>query len=172
MASIPVPSKQQKFDIDGEETLSRTLVDLLNTFPGMNGRKVCFSTLGNDAGIGFFPLSGAVVTREEKDITGTVYQTCQYPFFIIYRSSPQNESAKILIKEFLDTIGKWVERQTVSIDGKQILLEHYPDLEGNRKIKSVARTTPAYLDNANDDGIEDWSVSVTCTYTNQFELMR
>lgn len=172
MANIPAPSKQQKFDIDGEETLSRTLVDLLNTFPGMNGRKVCFSTLGNDAGIGFFPLSGAVVTREEKDITGTVHQTCQYPFLLIYRSAPQNEIAKIRIKEFLDTIGKWVERQTVSIDGKQFLLENYPELEGNRKIKSVARTTPAYLDSVTDDGIEDWSVSVTCIYTNQFELMR
>lgn len=172
MADIPVPSKQQKFDIDGEETLSRTLVDLLNTFPGKNGRKVCFSTLGNDAGIGFFPLSGAVVTREEKDITGTVYQTCQYPFCLIYRAAPKSEIAKLRIKEFLDTVGKWLERQPVTVDGKQFLLENYPELEGNRKIKSVARTTPAYLDSATNDGIEDWSVSVTCTYTNQFQLMR
>lgn len=38
-----IPQSPPKLDVDGEETLSRTLVNLLNTCPAMNGRKVFFS---------------------------------------------------------------------------------------------------------------------------------
>lgn len=166
MTQIP-PSPQQKLDVDGEETLSRTLIKLINTFPALNGRKVVFSTLEHSSGIGFFPLSGAAVSREEHDITGMCYQTCQYPFLLIYRAAPKSEEARIRIKEFLDLIGKWLERQAVAHQ-----LERYPELDGSRKIKSIVRTTPAYLDKAYDDGIEDWSISITATYENTFEIMR
>ncbi len=167
-----IPQSPPKLDVDGEETLSRTLVDLLNTFPAMNGRKVFFSTLEETSGLGFFPLSGAAVSKEEKDITGMCYQTCQYPFLLVFRAAPKSDGARLRIKEFLDLIGKWLEQQVITVDDTRYQLEKYPDLDGSRKIKSIARTTPAYLDKAYDDGIEDWSISITAIYKNTFQIMR
>lgn len=166
-----IPPPQAKLDIDGEETLSRMLMDLINTFPSMNGRKVCFSTLEQTSGIGFFPLSGAAVIKETKDITGTCYQTCQYPFVIIYRAAPKNEEARLRIKEFLDLLGKWLEKQAVpSANPTQIDAFLSPD--GSRRIKTISRTSPAYLDKAYDDGIEEWCISINATYRNTFNIMR
>ena len=167
-----IPQSPPKLDVDGEETLSRTLVDLLNTFPAMNGRKVFFSTLEETSGLGFFPLSGAAVSKEEKDITGMCYQTCQYPFLLVFRAAPKSDGARLRIKEFLDLIGKWLEQQVITVDDTRYQLEKYPDLDGSRKIKSIARTTPAYLDKAYDDGIEDWSIYITAIYKNTFQIMR
>lgn len=167
-----IPQSSPKLDVDGEETLSRTLVDLLNTFPTMNGRKVFFSTLEETSGLGFFPLSGAAVSKEEKDITGMCYQTCQYPFLLVFRAAPKSDEARLRIKEFLDLLGKWLEQQVITVDDTRYQLEQYPNLDGNRKIKSIARTTPAYLDKAYDDGIEDWSISITAIYKNTFQIMR
>lgn len=167
-----IPQSPPKLDVDGEETLSRTLVDLLNICPAMNGKKVFFSTLEETSGLGFFPLSGAAVSKEEKDITGMCYQTCQYPFLLVFRAAPKSDGARLRIKEFLDLIGKWLEQQAITVDDTRHQLEKYPDLDGNRKIKSIARTTPAYLDKAYDDGIEDWSISITAIYKNTFQIMR
>lgn len=166
------PTPQPKLDIDGEETLSTTLIDLLNTFPLADNHPVCFSTLEKTSGVGFFPLAGAAVTNEQRDIIGTVYQTCQYPFLLIYRAAPKTEDARLRIKEYLDMIGKWLEQQEITVSDEKHQIQNYPDLDGNRKIKSISRTTPAYLDKAYDDGTEDWCISITAIYTNTFQSMR
>lgn len=168
--NIPMP--QAKLDVDADETLSSTLIELINTFPAMTGQKVFFSTLGQTSGLGFFPLSGSAVLKEEKDITGMCYQSCQYPFLLIYRAAPKSEAARLRIKEFLDLIGKWLERQMITADNWNFQLEKYPKLDCNREIKSIQRSSPAYLDKVYDDGIEDWSIAITATYQNTFMIMR
>lgn len=158
------------FDLDGSEAVSSVLLTLLNTFPGLGTRKVLFSTLAETSGIGFFPTSGAAILSDTEDITGHVKQVCLYPFTIVYRSAPRSEEQKLKVKEFLDTLGKWLERQPVTINGTEYQISTYPTLSsGNRVIKSISRSNPAHLSAAYQDNIEDWAISATLRYENEFD---
>ena len=161
---------QKMIDIEGSEAVSKVLLALLNTFPGLeNGKTVQFSTLTETSGIGFYPTSGAALLSDKEDITGHVKQVCLYPFSVIYRAAPKTEAQKIRIKEFLDALGKWLELQPVIINDQTYKLEGYPDIaSGNRTIKSVSRTNPAHLNAAYNDGVEDWIISATLKYENEF----
>lgn len=162
-------TQKNLIDIDGSEAVSRVLIILLNSFPGLNGKKVEFSTLSETAGIGFFPTSGAALLSNTEDITGLVKQVCLYPFNLIYRAAPKTETKRLEIKEFLDGFGKWLEQQPVTIGKTDYRLAEYPELSSdNREIKSINRTNPAHLSAAYDDGIEDWIVSATLKYENEF----
>ncbi|HCT16919.1 MAG TPA: hypothetical protein DIW36_05965 [Ruminococcaceae bacterium] len=67
-------------------------------------------------------------------------------------------------------LGKWLERQNVIVDGKTYKLEEYPALSaGNRIIQSISRTNVAHLAAAYQDGIEDWEVSMTLKYENEYD---
>jgi hypothetical protein len=158
------------FDVDGSEAVSSVLLELLNTFPGLGTRKIAFSTLSESSGIGFFPTSGAAILSDKEDITGHVKQVCLYPFNVIYRSAPRTEGQKLKAKEFLDTLGKWLERQPVVINGTEHQISAYPPLpSGNREIKSISRSNPAHLSAAYQDAIEDWAISITLRYENEFD---
>lgn len=162
--------KKIAFDVDGSEAVSSVLLALLNTFPGLGTRNITFSTLTESSGIGFFPTSGAAILSDKEDITGHVKQVCLYPFTIVYRSAPRTEEQKLKVKEFLDTLGKWLERQPVVINDTEHQLSAYPALaSGNRVIKTVSRSNPAHLENVYQDGIEDWAVSATLRYENEFD---
>lgn len=157
-------------DIEGSEAVSKVLLTLLNSFPGLDGKNILFSTLSEASGIGFFPTSGAALLTDKEDITGHVRQVCLYPFNIIYRAAPETEMQKIRIKEFLDALGKWLEQQPIILNKKTEQLSEYPDLDsGNRKIKSISRINPAHLSAAYNDGIEDWIISATLRYENEFD---
>jgi hypothetical protein len=143
---------------------------LLNTFPGLGGRKIEFSTLSETSGIGFFPTSGAAILSDREDVTGHVDQVCLYPFTLVYRFAPKTETARLKIKEFLDTIGKWMEQQPINISGKAYQLSQYPALSTqSRAIKSIRRTNPGHLDTTYQDGIEDWSLAASLKYENHFD---
>ena len=161
---------QKMIDVDGAEAVSKVLLKLLNTFPGLGeSKKVLFSTLSETSGIGFYPTSGAALLSNKEDITGHVTQVCLYPFSVIYRAAPKTEIQKIRIKEFLDALGKWLELQPVVINDKTHKLTSYPDItSGNRVIKSISRTNPAHLNASYNDGIEDWIISATLRYENEY----
>ena len=158
-------------DIDGSDAVSSVLKSLLNEFPGLGEKQsVTFATLSESSGIGFFPTSGAVFLKNIESITGHVMQVCVYPFLVIYRSAPKTETQRLRIKEFLDALGKWLERQPVTINDTEYRLGGYPALEsGNRVIKNISRTSPAYISSAYQDGIEDWTLSVRLQYENEFD---
>ena len=162
-----------KFDIDGSDAVSKVLKDLLNQFPGLSaGDKVVeFSVLKDNAGIGFFPTSGAVLQKNTEDVTGHVTQVCLYPFSVVYRAAPRSETQRMRIKEVLDTLGRWLERQPVTLGGKTYQLSTYPALtSGNRIIKTINRTSPAYLHSPYQDGVEDWLITLRLDYTNEFDI--
>lgn len=163
--------KPTVFDIDGTEAVSSIMKGLLNAFPALSkNQSILFSTLSDASGIGFFPVSGAALQIDTEDVTGHVFQRCQYPFNVIYRAAPKTEDQRIRIKEFLDTLGKWLERQPVTVNGKEYQLEAYPALgAGNRVIKQISRTSPAYLNSAYQDGIEDWLIAANLVYENEFD---
>jgi len=158
-------------DIDGSEAVSKVLLTLLNQFPGLaEGQKVLFSTLDEASGIGFFPSSGAALQRNVESITGHVRQVCLYPFMVIYRAAPKTEAQRMRIKELLDTLGRWLEEQPVTINNTTYQLSAYPALSsGNRVIKTIARSSPAYLNSAYQNGVEDWLIALQLTYDNEFD---
>lgn len=157
-------------DVDGSEAVSNALLALLNEFPGLDGRRILFSTLAETSGIGFYPTSGAALLSNKESITGHVRQVCLYPFNVIYRAAPKTENQRLKIKEFLDTVGRWLEMQPVVIGGVAYQLTHYPELcSDNRLIKSISRTNPGHLNAAYQDGVEDWLISATLRYENEFD---
>lgn len=157
-------------DIDGSEAVSKVLLALLNEFPGLDKKIILFSTLSETSGIGFFPTSGAALLSNAEDITGRVKQVCLYPFNVVYRAAPKSESQRLKIKEFLDSIGRWLEQQPVTIGGIEYRLTAYPSLSsGNRVVKSISRTNPGHLNAAYQDGVEDWVISATLRYENEFD---
>ena len=163
-------AQQKKIDYDGDAAISHILTELLNQFPGMDGVEIKFSTLTETSGVGIFPTSGAVLQSEKEDITGHVKQVCAYPFHVIYRAAFQTDGQKLKVKEFLDTLARWLERQPVTINGATYQLAGYPDMaSGNRVIKNITRTSTAHLNAAYEDKIEDWLVSLSLKYENEFD---
>lgn len=163
-------TQKSVIDIDGSEAVSKVLLALLNEFPGLDSRKILFSTLSETSGIGFFPTSGAALLSNNEDVTGHVKQVCLYPFNVVYRAAPKSEAHRLKIKEFLDGLGRWLEQQPITVGGTEHRLTAYPALSsGNRTIKSISRTNPGHLNAAYQDGIEDWLISATLRYENEFD---
>lgn len=163
-------NKPLTYDLDGTDKITGVIMTLLNQFPGLaDGEEITFSTLSEESGISVYPVSGAVVENETSDITDHVTQICLYPFFLIYRQSGLNQNRRANTKEWLDNIGKWLERQTIKIDDEEHRLMKYPALSGDRKILSISRQTPSYLDNKSDDQVEDWVVSIAVRYQHEFD---
>lgn len=159
-----------KYDVDGYEVVTSAIMDLLNSYPGLlPGEKIKFSTVEKDSGITCYPVSGAVIALEKKYVTGTVDQLCNYPFYILYRTAIDAGNVKADIKEFLDGLGKWLEKQPVTIDGKTYTIEEYPELTEGRKIEEITRLTPSYLDNVSENNVQDWVISLSLKYRNKFK---
>lgn len=169
MAIVTQQAQRLPIDTEGTGIISTVLLNLLNEFPGLAGREISFSTLGDADGIAFFPSNGAVFLSNSEDITGHVRQVCLYPFEIVYRSAPKSDEQKIRIKEFLDMLLKWLEQQPVTIDGVEYQLSSYPAIEQGRVIKNVARNNPAHLNAAYQDGIEDWIIAAQLRYEAEYD---
>ncbi len=156
-------------DASGYDVLTIAVKALLNQFPGLyENETVRFEELGEDSGIAFSADNGALIFSETEDILGGVRQTCQYPFYIIYRTSSTKERQKMSIQEFLDTFGKWLCREPVVIDGSEQRLSNYPTLSQGRKITKVTRDNSYGLE-PQESGVQDWILPVSIEYKYDFE---
>lgn len=162
--------EQVKYDIDGFDAVTSALRELLNQYPGLQqtGDEITFSVLSEDGGKAMFPISGAIIESEKRFILGDVRQVCLYPFYVIYRAAGLSENRKAAVKEWLDTLGRWLEGQKVNINGATYKLDKYPELTGKRRFISVSRQTPAYLSAQNDNQTEDWAIYISARYQNEF----
>lgn len=163
-------AQEIKYDVDGFENITNALMDLLNRYPALNGEEITFSVLAEDGGRAMFPVSGAVIMTESRDILGTVRQVCTYPFFVRYRASGLSESRKIAVKEWLDNLGKWLEKQPITVNGAEYQLNDYPALTGTRQFIELSRQTPAYLEDTGDNKAEDWAIYISAQYKNEFNM--
>lgn len=162
--------KPVKYDIDGFDVVTTALRELINQYPALSdGDEITFSMLDDASGKALFPVSGSVIETEKESITGHVTQVCLYPFCIIYRASGLSENRKANVKEWLDNLGKWLEKQEVTIKNVTYKLEEYPVLTGNRKFLSIDRQTPAYLDSTNENKSENWAINISARYQNDFD---
>lgn len=160
--------KQARYDVDGYDAVTDALLELLNQYPGLNGDEIAFSTLGEDSGKSMFAVYGAIIETEKKTITGRVIQVCLYPFYVIYRAAGLSEGRKASVKEWLDNLGKWLEKQPITIDGQGYRLNEYPELTGNREFLTIERQTPGYLYSTNENKSENWVISISARYRNEF----
>lgn len=159
-----------KYDVDGSDTITEALRQLLNSYPGLeNGDEIKFNVLSKDSGKAMFPVTGAVIKNDKTDITGYVVQECQYPFYIIYRAAGLSEDRKAAVKEWLDNLGRWLEKQKITINGETHQLIEYPTLKDSRRFTSVYRQSPAYLDGENDNKSENWAISIIAEYINEYQ---
>ena len=163
--------KQVKYDIDGYEAVTSALRELLNQYPALSSSdEIAFCTLGENSGKAMFPINGAAVETEKRFVTGKVTEVCLYPFYVIYRASGLSENRKAKVKEWLDNLGKWLERKKVMIDGLEYQLEEYPPLTDGRTFLSINRQTPAYLDNTSDNQTEDWAIYISARYIYEYKM--
>lgn len=156
-------------DATGYELLTRAVKDLLNQYPGLGGQKIAFEELGEESGIAFSADAGALVMSERRSITDHVVQTCQFPFLVIYRTSATREFQKLNVSTFLDSLGKWICKEPVEINGMEHRLFSYPALSSGRKITRITRNN-AYGTVPNENGSQDWVLPVSVQYTNEFDM--
>jgi hypothetical protein len=156
------------YDVTGYEILTNAVLALLSQFPGLNGRDILFEEL-EESGIAFSADNGALIISERRSITDRVTQTCQFPFYIIYRTTSTKEFQKLQVQSFFDSIGKWICKEPVEINGDTVRLTKYPPLSDVRKITKVTRSNSYGLD-PNEDGVQDWLMPVTVQYTNEFDM--
>lgn len=156
-------------DATGYELLTRAVKDLLNQYPGLGGQKIVFEELGEEFGIAFSADAGALVMSERRSITDHVVQTCQFPFLVIYRTSATREFQKLNVSTFLDSLGKWICKEPVEINGMEHRLFSYPALSSGRKITRITRNN-AYGTVPNENGSQDWILPVSVQYTNEFDM--
>jgi len=156
-------------DVDGYGILTVAVLELLNQFPGLDGDEILFEELGEESGIAFSADNGALVMTERRSITDHIFQTCQFPFFVIYRSASTTELKKLNVQQFLDTLGKWICKEPVTINGESYRLTKYPILSDDRKITRVTRSNSYGLE-PGEDGVQDWLLPVTVQYTNEFDM--
>lgn len=162
--------KEVKYDVDGFEAVTDALRTLLNSYPDLyDDEKITFADLGEETGLSMYPISGAVIVSERVDITDHVSQVCSYPITIIYRTSAMTANRRANVKEWLDKLGRWVEKQAINVDGDTYKLKEYPKLTGGRVFRSISRQTPAYMAATNDNKIEDWQINIVATYKNEFD---
>lgn len=159
--------KAIKSDSSGFEVLKYAVLSMLNEFPGLDGREITFSGLSVDDGLSMEPESGALVYTERKFIDGSVRQECQFPFFVVYRSGADSSFLKMNVITFLDTLGAWVCKEEVVIDGTTYQLNEYPPLLGGRKITEVTRFN-SYALQPNENRTQDWVLPITVNYTHEF----
>lgn len=165
-----VKNVEVRYDVAGYEHVTAALRELLNQYPALpENDEIAFAMLSDDSGKAMFPMSGGVIELERKSVTGRVHQICRYPFYVIYRAGGLSENRKAAVKVWLDQLGEWLERRTVNIDGSICKLETYPSLTDNRKILSIARQTPAYLDSVTEDQVESWAISLTARYEHYYK---
>lgn len=161
--------RQYKQDVDGFENVTPALMDMVNHYPGLeSGERFDFSTVLVEDGMSVIASSGSFIVNETESITGHVKQMCAYPFMIVYRASGLSQKRKIAVKEWMDTLAKWLTRQEVNIGGELHQLE-WPVLTGDRKITNIERQSPSYLGSVNDDMSENWVMELVIHYRNEFD---
>jgi hypothetical protein len=167
---VNVAEKKVEYDLDGYDVITNGLLELLDQFPGMpDGEQMGFSALGEERGKAIFPTEGPVIEQEKTSVTGIVTQYCSYPFHVIYRESGLSESRKIKVKEWLDTLGRWLEKQVVKVNGQEEQLTEYPPLTGTRQFTTIRRMSGGYLDSTNENKSENWAIYINARYTNIFK---
>lgn len=153
-------------DATGYEVLTKAVLALMMEYSEIVGKEILFEEIGKESGIAFSADDGALIMAETPNILGGYTQTCQYPFYVVYRTTSTQERQKLQVQTFLDSMGKWLCMEPAEINGEIHTLKKYPELTQGRKITRVTRLNSYGLE-PNNDGVQDWLLPVTVQYTNE-----
>ena len=153
-------------DATGYEVLTKAVLALMMEYSEIVGKEILFEEIGKESGIAFSADDGALIMTETPNILGGYTQTCQYPFYVVYRTTSTQERQKLQVQTFLDSMGKWLCMEPAEINGEIHTLKKYPELTQGRKITRVTRLNSYGLE-PNNDGVQDWLLPVTVQYTNE-----
>lgn len=138
--------------------LTQPLLNFLNQYPRFQaGERIVFGDASHRVGLAMYPISGALVISETEDITGGHESNRQYPFYLVYKGGTGSGARAISIKEFLDDIGAWCEAQdytALNINGIEVT--------------EISRQTVAAMDSTEEDGTENWTISISLFYTKKW----
>lgn len=160
-----------QIDVQAYDLLTPAIRDLMDSYPGLDeGEKFSFGQLDESYGKAIFPTTGAIVQYQKESITGHVEKMCLYPYTVVYRASGLTQGRKVNVKEWMDMLGRWLEKQPVKIGDTVYQLSDYPELAGDSdKIEEIARQTPAYLAATNADMSEDWVMNIQARYWIEYD---
>jgi len=156
-------------DPTGHEYMKMAVKALLNQYPGLNGERIYFEEIGEESGIAFSADAGALVMSEKRSITDHITQTCQFPFLLVCRTTATREFEKLNVSAFLDSIGKWLCKEPVEIQGVTHRLAAYPAISGGRKITRITRNN-SYGTVPNENKSQDWILPVSVQYTYEYDI--
>ena len=106
---------------------------------------------------------------ERRSITDHITQQCQFPFLVVYRITATREFQKLNVSEFLDTLGKWLCKEPVEINGDFYRLSSYPAISDGRRITRITRNN-AYGTTPNENKSQDWILPVSLQYTYEYDI--
>ena len=107
-----------------------------------------------------------MIYEENEDVIVNIFQTCQFPFYVVYRTASDRERRKLSAQSFLDGLGKWLCREKVVLNDKEYRLTEYPKLSQERKITRIVREN-AYGLEPQENGVQDWVLPVSVRYSNE-----
>lgn len=140
---------------EGTDNVTRYLLDLLNSYPGLDGEEIRFQKI--DAGLSMVPLGNAAVLTEKVSITNHVTQKCQYSFQLFRLAKGLSETNQIRYKEFLDQLALWLNQ----ID--------YPDMGEGLEMTSIKPAGSAALYVREGNQTEAWMIPINANYTREFD---
>jgi hypothetical protein len=94
----------------------------------------------------------------------------QFPFLLIYRTNATREFEKLNVSAFLDSIGKWLCKEPVEIQGVMHRLTVYPTISDGRKITRITRNN-SYGTVPNENKSQDWILPVSVQYTYEYDIL-
>ena len=160
-------NKPLKFDNDVYDVMTEAVLALFAEYGEIIGQDIYFEQIGKDSGYAFQAAGGAEIITEKTTITGKVIQSCQYPIVFIRRTNSTTERQKLHVQTFLDTLGKWICKEEVKIDGEYHRLTEYPKLSHGRTITRVERYNSSGND-PDENGVQDWGLPLYIYYTHEF----
>lgn len=155
------------FDNDAYDVMSKAILALFAEYGEVIGEEIYFEELGKDSGYAFQGAGGAEVITRKTSVTGKITDSCQYPIVFIRRTASVKEKQKLQVDTFLDTLGKWVCMEEVTINGKSYRLKEYPKLTNGRTITEVRRYNSSSQE-ANANGVQDWGLPLYIYYTHEY----
>lgn len=128
---------------------------LLGSFPQLGeGERITFASLGETAGLAWFPAEGKAVETEKNSVNGKSTAECRFPFQVVFRVTPQEEERR-KAKNFLDDLGSWLWQRNKA---------EYPALDGGKSITKIVPESWGYLKKTEENGSENWVLPMYLGY--------
>lgn len=136
------------------DDLTAALTELVRAY--LQPEEAAFASLDERGGTALFPTDGAAAESHVRSVTGRTRQVCRYPFSVVCCGAGMSQQRRAAIKEKLEGLGEWLERQ-----------KSFPPLK-NGRLLSVTRTGAAHPDSTGQDRMERWVIDLAARYETVF----